>query len=95
DSPVYAAAILLHPSLRRAHLNEAWKDQSHYIAPAIEAVRRLWEDFKPLQVPAIEEDLSAYEAYKKRIYQPPSSHDEFNRFIDGPTMPIGSSSALS
>ncbi|KAJ6437909.1 hypothetical protein O9K51_09331 [Purpureocillium lavendulum] len=95
DSPVYAAAILLHPSLRRAHLHEAWKDQSQYIGPAVEAVRKLWEDYKPRQVPTINEDLSAYEAYKQRIYQPPSSHDEFNRFIDGPTLPIGSSSALS
>lgn len=95
DSPVYAAAVLLHPSLRRAHLCEAWKDQTQYIGPAIEAVRMLWEDFKPLQEPTIAEDLSAYEAYKKRIYQPPSSHDEFNRFIEGPTLPIGASSALS
>lgn len=27
DTPVYAAAILLYPSLREAHLKEAWKDQ--------------------------------------------------------------------
>ncbi len=95
DTPVYAAAILLHPSLRRAHLQEAWKDQAQYIAPAIEAVRKLWDDFKPQQEPEIEEDLSAYEAYKKRIYQKPSCHDEFTRFIEGPTLPIGASSALS
>ncbi|KAF6512729.1 hypothetical protein HZS61_007535 [Fusarium oxysporum f. sp. conglutinans] len=95
DSPVYAAAILLHPSLRRAHLDEAWKDQSHYIAPAIDAVRKLWEGFKPVQVLEMEEDLSAYEACKKRIYQQSSSHDEFDRFIEGPPLPIGASSALS
>ncbi|KAJ0126753.1 hypothetical protein HZ326_30141 [Fusarium oxysporum f. sp. albedinis] len=95
DSPVYAAAILLHPSLLRAHLDEAWKDQSHYIAPAIDAVRKLWEGFKPVQVLEMEEDLSAYEAYKKRIYQQSSSHDEFDRFMEGPPLPIGASSALS
>ncbi|RKK10689.1 hypothetical protein BFJ65_g14684 [Fusarium oxysporum f. sp. cepae] len=95
DSPVYAAAILLHPSLRRAHLDEAWKNQSHYIAPAIDAVRKLWEGFKPVQVLEMEEDLSAYEAYKKRIYQQSSSHDEFDRFIEGPPLPIGASSAFS
>ncbi|KAJ6436618.1 hypothetical protein O9K51_10864 [Purpureocillium lavendulum] len=67
DSPVYAAAILLHPSLRRAHLHEAWKDQSQYIGPAVEAVRKLWEDYKPRQVPTINEDLSAYEAYKQQV----------------------------
>ncbi|KAK2922991.1 hypothetical protein FoTM2_017233 [Fusarium oxysporum f. sp. vasinfectum] len=88
DSPVYAAAILLHPSLLRAHLDEAWKDQSHYIAPAIDAVRKLWEGFKPVQVLEMEEDLSAYEAYKKRIYQQSSSHDEFDRFMEGPPLPI-------
>ncbi|KAJ9413748.1 hypothetical protein QL093DRAFT_1978752, partial [Fusarium oxysporum] len=95
DSQVYAAAILLHPSLRRAHLDEAWKNQSHYIAPAIDAVRKLWEGFKPVQVLEMEEDLSAYEAYKKRTYQQSSSHDEFDRFIEGSPLPIGSSSALS
>jgi hypothetical protein len=95
DTPVYAAAILLHPSLREAHLKEAWKDQPQYISPAIQAVRRLWDDFKPQQEPEIEEDLSAYEAYKKRIYQKSSCHDEFSRFIEGPTLPIGASSALS
>lgn len=47
DTLVYAAAILLHPSLREAHLKEAWKDQPQYIGPAIEAVRRLWDDSKP------------------------------------------------
>ncbi|OAQ57829.2 restless-like transposase [Pochonia chlamydosporia 170] len=95
DTPVYAAAILLHPSLREAHLKEAWKDQPQYIGPAIAAVRKLWDDFKPQQEPEIEEDLSAYEAYKKRIYQKSSCHDEFSRFIEGPTLPIGDSSALS
>ncbi|KAM3446391.1 hypothetical protein NHJ6243_010227 [Beauveria neobassiana] len=95
DSPVYAAAILLHPSLRMAHMTEAWKDQAQYIEPAIRAVRTLWEDFKPEKEPEIEEDLSAYEAYKKRIYQSSSTHDEFDRFIEGPALPIGASSALS
>jgi hypothetical protein len=95
DTPVYAAAILLHPSLREAHLREAWKDQLQYVSPAIEAVRQLWNEFKPQQEPEVEEDLSAYEAYKKRIYQKSSCHDEFSRFIEGPTLPIGASSALS
>ncbi|OAA37489.1 Ribonuclease H-like protein [Cordyceps fumosorosea ARSEF 2679] len=95
DSPVYAAAILLHPSLRMAHMTEAWKDQAQYIEPAIRAVRTLWEDFKPEKEPEVEEDISAYEAYKKRIYQSSSTHDEFDRFIEGPALPIGASSALS
>ncbi|KAJ0134310.1 L-2-aminoadipate reductase large subunit [Fusarium oxysporum f. sp. albedinis] len=53
------------------------------------------EGFKPVQVLEMEEDLSAYEAYKKQIYQQSSSHDEFDRFIEGPPLPIGASSALS
>ncbi|KAM3537959.1 hypothetical protein ARSEF1564_009122 [Beauveria bassiana] len=95
DSPVYAAAILLHPSLRMAHMTEAWKDQAQYIEPAIRAVRTLWEDFKPEKEHEVEEDLSAYEAYKKRIYQSSSTYDEFDRFIEGSALPIGASSALS
>ncbi|KAM0664443.1 hypothetical protein ACQRIU_007025 [Beauveria bassiana] len=95
DTPVYAAAILLHPSLRKAHLKEAWKDQSQYIVPAVDAVRRLWEEFRPRQEPEPEEDLSAYEAYQKRVNQKSSCDDEFGRFFEGSTLPIGASSALS
>lgn len=76
-------------------MTEAWKDQAQYIEPAIRAVRTLWEGFKPEKEPEVEEDLSAYEAYKKRIYQSSSTHDEFGRFIEGPALPIGASSALS
>ncbi|KJZ70117.1 hypothetical protein HIM_10487 [Hirsutella minnesotensis 3608] len=95
DSPVYAAAILLHPSLRRAHLEKAWEDQSQYIRPAIESVRKLWEAFRPDSKPQVEENLSAFEAYKRRIYEQSSSDDEFDRFINGSALPIGASSALS
>lgn len=58
-------------------------------------MQRLWEDFRPQQQPESEEDHSAYEAYKKRVYQKSSCHDEFSRFIEGPTLPIGNSSAFS
>lgn len=35
------------------------------IVPAVEAVRRLWDDFKPLQQPESKEDLSAYERSRR------------------------------
>lgn len=40
STPVYAAAVLLHPRRRLAYFNKAWKEE--WITPALAAVRDLW-----------------------------------------------------
>jgi hypothetical protein len=50
DTPVHAAAALLHPQLREAYLKKVWstREQQKWIKPTITKVRNLWRDyFKP------------------------------------------------
>ena len=48
DTPVYAAAVLLHPAYRKAYFDTHWAHQRQYIEPTIQAARRLWQKhFKP------------------------------------------------
>ena len=52
EQPLYAAAILLHPSLRRSYLNKQWarvsaRNKIPYADNAVKAVTKLWEKYKP------------------------------------------------
>ena len=55
DAPVYATALLLHPSLREHYLRNNWTHQKQYINPAIQAARKLWEAYKPSNV--VDQDI--------------------------------------
>ena len=93
-TPVYAAALLLNPTLRRAYLDESWKtiDERHpgTIERAIEAARKLWQKeykFKPIDgepTGQVDPDLIK-NTYKRWQYirelKSLSDDDEFERFI--------------
>ena len=51
DTPVHAAAALLHPQLREAYLKKVWtaKEQQRWIKPTITKVRNLWKDYFKLE----------------------------------------------
>jgi hypothetical protein len=70
DAPVYAAATLLHPSLRERYLTSQWAHQSTYIDPAINAARKLWSNYKTASStgPNPQEELSAHQRWKRRVY---------------------------
>lgn len=93
-TPVYAAALLLNPTLRKAYLDESWKtiDERHpgTIERSIEAARKLWQKeykFKPVNGEAAEQldpDLvkNSYMRWKyMRELKSASADDEFERFI--------------
>lgn len=93
-TPVYAAALLLNPTLRRAYLDESWKtiDERHpgTIERAVEAARKLWQKeykFKPIDgEPAGQVDPDLIKnTYKRWQYirelKNLSTDDEFERFI--------------
>ena len=93
-TPVYAAALLLNPTLRRAYLDESWKtiDERYpgTIERAVEAARKLWQKeykFKPIDgEPAGQVDPDLIEnTYKRWQYirelKSLSTDDEFERFI--------------
>ena len=42
DNPVYAAALILHPSRRKAHIQKNWPKSWH--KKAFNSVKKLWED---------------------------------------------------
>ncbi|KAG4269874.1 hypothetical protein FPRO04_14758 [Fusarium proliferatum] len=48
DTPIYAAAVLLHPAYRKGYFDTHWGHQRQYIEPTIKAARKLWQKhFKP------------------------------------------------
>jgi hypothetical protein len=89
--PLYAAAILLHPSLRRFYLDKQWadlttKNKVPYVDNAIEAVTKLWEKYKPDSENATTtklNQLSGYDQYMYSVFnlKEDSDSDEFKRFI--------------
>ena len=96
DIPVYAAAILLHPSLRKSYLDKAWKHQSSFIEPAIESVRKLWSVYKPPQVRvACEPTMSQYKRFMRdRTTDMSATDDAFERFILDPKVNVNTTSVI-
>lgn len=88
ESPAYAAAILLHPSLRKACLqnSDSWKKAD--INKAIREVRKLWKDhFKPATEQRSTQDKleTPYDRWKRERYLnigvSSTIGDDFERFI--------------
>ena len=93
-TPVYAAALLLSPTLRRGYIDKSWKTiNERYpgtIERAVEAARKLWQKeykYKPINGKTPEQldpDLikNTYMRWKyTRELQSASADDEFERFI--------------
>ena len=84
QSPIYAAAVLLHPVLRKAYLDDNWKGKTKWIKAAVDAARLLWQrEYKTTQQEQqqIDEPLSPYKEWRKRWYQRSSQGDEFESFV--------------
>jgi hypothetical protein len=84
---VYAAAVLLHPSLRRAYFDSIWAHQQSYIEPAINGARQLWREcFRPekpadvdnAQLDSITDPLQRWRAKQTGAL---AIDDEFEDFI--------------
>lgn len=87
DSPIYAAAVLLNPALRRAYLDSAWSHQTAYIEPAVEQAREMWtQSFKPMVTTTTEEALAAikdpFQRFRAKATGFVSIKDEFDDFIN-------------
>ncbi|KAF1955018.1 hypothetical protein CC80DRAFT_416074, partial [Byssothecium circinans] len=87
--PAYATAILLHPSLRKGYLEEAWVDlpargKINHVDNALENARSLWKPHKPKESSLNSRDLSLmspYEQYRYKALNRASHSDEFEQFI--------------
>jgi hypothetical protein len=84
DTPIYAAAILLHPALRRGYLDRQWAKQVSYIEPAIDSVRNVWKEFKTPMAPVESgiHERDDFERWRQEIYHSRSNQDEFKRFVN-------------
>lgn len=85
DSPVYTAALLLHPSYRKHYLDVTWRRE--WIKPAVNNVRAWWsKEYAHLEVdegPAVKqtEESSFFEKQKALIKRRQRISNEFDAFI--------------
>ena len=89
-APLYAASILLHPSLRLSYLDKQWaalstKNSTPYIENAVKATTALWEKYKPQDCEAERSskpgEQSSFDMFMQSVLQDNSTCDEFERFI--------------
>lgn len=81
ETPVYATALLLHPALRKAYLNDNWRGKPRWIKQAVDAARLLWQrEYRPTHKPAEQANLSSYELWKQKVYKRVAVEDEFESF---------------
>ncbi|RKK66419.1 hypothetical protein BFJ69_g15414 [Fusarium oxysporum] len=50
DSPVYLAALILHPAFRWSTVESQWGDHPHWLVRGKAAVQELWEEYRNLPV---------------------------------------------
>jgi hypothetical protein len=96
ETPLYAAAVLLHPFYRKQYLDEHWRRS--WIEPSITRARDLWKDEYAArdaggsdnskeEATAAEaerqEEPSFFQLQRRLLQRPRSSEDEFDRFIKG------------
>lgn len=92
DSPLYAAALLLHPSYRKQYLEDTWRKD--WVQPAVEGVRALWKDeyagFQVEECRSTSDDTvqarttepSFYQQQKELLHRRRQLKDEFELFIE-------------
>jgi hypothetical protein len=86
-APLYAASILLHPTLRRSYLDKQWaalskQNKVPYVDNSIKAVTELWEKYKPTNNSnSSRSDLSSFDEFMNSVLGNNSACDEFEQFI--------------
>ncbi len=88
ETPVYSAALLLHPSKRLKYLRQNWHVDWH--SGAIDKARQIWSRYKNLDVPCGPEDavqfpMTAYDklAQSLDVTVAEDAEDELEKFIHG------------
>ncbi|KAG7403201.1 hypothetical protein Forpe1208_v016468 [Fusarium oxysporum f. sp. rapae] len=94
ESPAYAAALILHPSRGKAHIQKNWPKAWHKI---FTGVKKLWEDeYKnlptiyttPSIVPALELDEYDLLAQELNVIGTEPDVDEYETYTSQPPIPI-------
>jgi hypothetical protein len=75
QTPIYAAALLLHPNLRIRYIQRTWKKQ--WQQDALKSVRRLWELYRD-KVPLLHQLVASYD---EKVSQPADDYDQIYQEI--------------
>lgn len=95
ESPAYGAALILHPSRGKAHIQKNWPKSWH--KKTFTGVKKLWEDeYKNLRtvyttpslIPALELDEYDLLAQELDIIGTEPNVDEYETYTSQPPIPI-------
>lgn len=104
DCPLYAAALILHPSRRTKYIRANW--EAKWQKPVLKKVKELWEFYRerspslPISLyersPGQDQDLDVFDQIVQDLgkYAWPASQDEYEDYSNGEPYDIGKISAL-
>jgi len=105
DSPLYAAALILHPNRRLKYIRANWKPR--WQKPVLKKVKDLWASYRekasppfisPVyeKQPSQDKDLDKFDRIAQSLgkYTRPVSQDEYEDYCNGEPYDIGKMSAL-
>lgn len=108
NSPLYAAALVLHPNCRTKYIESNWRPK--WQKSALAKVRKLWITHYRNRVPPFQAHTASYDKNQKTVdgpldafdqikrdlmsYTRPASQDEYEDYISLPPLDIGTQSAL-
>lgn len=95
---IYAAAILLHPSLRKRYFDRYWVgEEAEWKDLMISHVKSVWEkDYKPHLPPPTQPDrpLTLMERHLQGIQETAPGADEFDSYINSPIVKFNTPDAV-
>lgn len=86
ESPMYAAALLLHPSVRKQYLEERWPKA--WVKPAIDRARSIWDTkYASIEINEIKDEgrqgePSFFQQQQSLLHRRRQDRDEFTVFIN-------------
>jgi hAT family protein len=97
ESPLYAAAIILHPCRRTQYISANWRRE--WQRPAFDAVKKLWHNYRQalgdidalttsLQETELSEKLEPYDKFARDLSQfaRSSTRDEYEEYLAEPPL---------
>lgn len=86
DSPLYAAALLLHPSYRKQYLEDRWPEE--WVKPAIGRARGIWDmqydsiEINEVSTEGRQQEPSFFQQQQSLLHRRRQGRDEFTVFIN-------------
>jgi hypothetical protein len=79
ESPLYAAALILHPQYRTAYIKQFWRKD--WQKPALRSVQELWKRFlECLEQPATPSSVAGAQRMQTRLHETSQETEEIDEF---------------